>query len=375
LAQSGRHRVLILLSSLTAEGTPVLALDMAKAWQRRGIDFRVCTFQESPSDLAPEFKAAGIDVDTLSLAFRGYRKFPTLAWRVFQYCRRNQIDSVLSFPFGWHSYVAWGARLAGAQRVVAHAGNYPPNDNPGALKRLRTTLVIGGVWHSPIACCSNHVRDGLARHLQVRSDLLHTIYNGVDLGQFEFRGRAAALHEPLRLGMVARFEPHKDQPTLLRAVSQLRAAGVTVNVDLVGDGSRRAEFEALVKDLDLQDQVRFLGVRRDIPELLRQWDAFVFSVTPDEGLGIALIEALAAGLPVIASDVGACREVLTSATSETLGELFAFGDVDGLANAIFRLKADPTPWWDRSDKAIDSVRERFSMESMADKYLGLLGAS
>ncbi len=348
---------------------------MAKHWQRTGIEFKVCTFQESPSDLALEFQAAGIEVDTLSLAFTGYRKFPILAWRLFRYCQRNDIDSVLSFPFGWHSYVAWGARLAGARRVVAHAGNYPPTENPSAIRKLRTTLAIGGTWHSPIACCSNHVRDGLAKYLQIDPGLLHTVYNGVDLSQFEWSGRASAIHEPLHLGMVARFEAHKDQPTLMRAVSQLRTSGIDVIVDLVGDGSRRAEFETLVKELDLREKIRFLGVRRDIPELLRQWDAFVFSVTPDEGLGIALIEALAAGLPVIASDVGACREVLTSGTSETLGEFFPFGDAEALANAIVRFKADPAPWWRRSDKAIDSVRERFSMESMADKYLELLGAS
>jgi glycosyltransferase involved in cell wall biosynthesis len=375
VAASPKHRILILLSSLTAEGTPVLALDMAKNWQRRGIDFRVCTFQESHTDLAAEFEAAGIHVDSLSLSFQGYRKFPTLAWRVFQYCSEHQIDSVLSFPFGWHSYVAWGARLAGARRVVAHAGNYPPTHSTGAVKRLRFTLAIGGVWRSSIACCSNHVRDGLARYLRINPDLLQTVYNGVDLCQFEFTARPSSIQVPIRLGMVARFEPHKDQPTLMRAISQLRSRGVMVNVDLVGDGTRRAEFEALAKELDLQDQVRFLGVRRDIPELLRDWDGFVFSVTPDEGLGIALIEALAAGLPVIASDVGACREVLTSETSEILGELFPFGDIDALANAILRFKADPIPWCDRAAKAISSVQHRFSIEGMADKYLRLLGAS
>jgi glycosyltransferase involved in cell wall biosynthesis len=366
---------LILLSSLAAEGTPVLALDMAKYWKHNGVDFRVCTFQEPPSDLAAEFKAARIEVDTLSLVFQGYRKFPTLAWRVFKYCHRYQIDSVLSFPFGWHSYVAWGARLAGAHRVVAHAGNYPPTDNPRAIEQLRTTLALGGLWRSPIACCSNHVRDGLALHLHIASDLLHTVYNGVDLCQFESSARSSAINEPLRLGMVARFEPHKDQPTLMRAISQLRSRGVKVDVDFVGDGTRRAEFEALANELDLHGQVRFLGVRRDIPDLLREWDGFVFSVTPDEGLGIALIEAVAVGLPVIASDVGACREVLTSGTSETLGELFPFGDVDALANAILRLKANPDPWRDRAVRAIASVQARFSIETMANEYLRLLGAS
>ena len=143
--------------SLPPEGTPMLALDMAKTWQRNGIDFRVCTFQEDPADLRKS--SSGRNRSRYSSSrFSGYRKFPTLTWRVFKYCRRNRIDSVLSFPFGWHSYVAWGARLAGARRVVAHAGNYPAVNSPEAIRRLRITLAIGNDWRTHIACCSDHVR-------------------------------------------------------------------------------------------------------------------------------------------------------------------------------------------------------------------------
>jgi glycosyltransferase involved in cell wall biosynthesis len=368
-------KIAILLSSLCAEGTPVLALEMARAWQRKGINFKVCTFQGTPADLAPEFAAAGIEVENLAMTFQGYRKFPDLVWRVFSYCRRNDIDAVLSFPFGWHSYVSWGARLAGAQRVVAHAGNYPPTNSPGAIRRLRITLAIGGVWHTNIACCSNHVRDGLKRHLHVPESLLHTIYNGIDLHQFQDKPQRRTINEPIRVGMVARFEPHKDQPTLMRTASLLRSRGIQILIDLVGDGSRRAEYEELSKQLGIESQVRFLGVRRDIPNLLREWDVFVFSVNPDEGLGIALIEALSSGIPVIASDVGACREVLSCATHGMLGDLFPCGDAEQLAESITRFRDDPDPWWERAKRARTSAQTRFSIESMADAYLHLLGAN
>ncbi len=231
-------KVAIFLSSFCAEGTPVLALEMSRAWQRKGVDFNVCTFQESPADLEDEFKAAEIGVETLAMTFRGYRKFPDLVWRVFKYCRRNNIDAVLSFPFGWHSYVAWGANLAGARRVVAHAGNYPPVNSPGAIRKLRVTLAIGDIWRTRIACCSDHVRKGLSEYLHVPESLLHTVYNGIDLRQFHDVPKPHSLNEPIRIGMVARFEPHKDQPTLMRAASILRSRGIHILVDLVGDGSR-----------------------------------------------------------------------------------------------------------------------------------------
>jgi glycosyltransferase involved in cell wall biosynthesis len=161
----------------------------------------------------------------------------------------------------------------------------------------------------------------------------------------------------------------------MRAAALLRSRGIHIQVDLVGDGSRRAEYEELSKRLDIDKQIRFLGVRRDIPELLRTWDIFVYSVNPDEGLGIALIEALASGVPVIASDVGACREVLSCATHGMLGELFPHGDAERLADAIAQFRDNPRPWWNRAKEASASAQARFSIESMADKYLRLLGAS
>jgi glycosyltransferase involved in cell wall biosynthesis len=152
----------------------------------------------------------------------------------------------------------------------------------------------------------------------------------------------------------------------------LRQQGENVKLDLVGDGDLRSECESLAKQLGVHEHICFTGVRRDIPALLREWDAFVFSVLPDEGLGIALIEALAAGVPVIASDVGACREVLFSPKDGNLGELFPFGDAEALADAILRFKSNPEPWWNRARLAANSVRQRFSIETMANEYLRLL---
>jgi len=146
---------------------------------------------------------------------------------------------------------------------------HPGGETVQVHSKLRITLAIGDVWRTNIACCSNHVRNGLSEHLRVQESLLHTIYNGIDLHQFHYAASPRSLNEPIRVGMVARLEPHKDQPTLMRAAALLRSRGIHIRVDLVGDGSRRAEYEELSKRLDIDKQIRFLGVRRDIPDLLR----------------------------------------------------------------------------------------------------------
>lgn len=371
--QMRRPTVGVLLSSLCAEGTPVLALDMAKVWQRKGVGLKVFTFQDTPADLASEFRYAGISVESLSIRQRGYSRFPSLAWHIFELCRRQRFDGILSFPFGWHSYIAWGAALAGVRVVVAHAGNYPPVGDSAGVRKLRATIAIGEMWHPRIACCSDHVRSGVAQHLGISLSRLHTVYNGIDFARFHSQAKQPwQSSRPLRIGMVARFETHKDQPTLMKTIRDLRSRGIDIQLDLVGDGTRRSEYELLAKQLRIDGAVRFLGVRRDIPDLLRQWDLFVFSVSPDEGLGLALIEALAIGVPVIASDVGACREVLDCPAHGMLGALFPVGDAGQLASTIMEFRNNPDPWRDRAARARLSVQSRFSVEAMSDGYLKLL---
>ena len=123
--------------------------------------------------------------------------------------------------------------------------------------------------------------------------------------------------------MVARLDHIKDQRTLLRAFAAARHAGW--QLQLVGEGPDRPLLEALARELGLDPAKVFLGRRSDIPELLGQADLFAFSTTPAEGFGIVLIEAMAAGLPIIASDVPACREVLRDGAA---GELIPPGVVD-----------------------------------------------
>jgi glycosyltransferase involved in cell wall biosynthesis len=170
--------------------------------------------------------------------------------------------------------------------------------------------------------------------------------------------------------MVARLEGHKDQPTLIRAARTLKTRGRNIRVWLVGEGSRRQELERLVETEGVADVVEFLGMRKDVAALIRQMHLFAFSTMPDEGLGIALIEAMASGIPVVASDVGACREVLDSGR---LGILVTPADPVALADAIGTVLADTTSANARAELAQQKVFRAFSITDMARRYAVLLG--
>jgi glycosyltransferase involved in cell wall biosynthesis len=149
----------------------------------------------------------------------------------------------------------------------------------------------------------------------------------------------------------------------------LKDGGHPIEVWIIGDGSRRPELERLITELGMGDSVKLLGVRRDIPELLARLDAFTFAVKPDEGLGVALVEAMAAGVPIVASDVGACREVLDGGD---LGTLVVPADPGALARAIGRLRDHREAEAARIERARQKAVEVFSIESMAESYAGCL---
>ncbi len=126
----------------------------------------------------------------------------------------------------------------------------------------------------------------------------------------------------------------------------------------------------MVKHKGLERAVTFLGQRDDVASILHGSDIFVYSVKREEGLGIALIEAMAAGLPVVASDVPACREVLDDGA---LGLLVPPKDPAALAAGIRRVIDEPETARRRAEKARDKAKRVFSAEAMARRYAEVLG--
>jgi glycosyltransferase involved in cell wall biosynthesis len=184
--------------------------------------------------------------------------------------------------------------------------------------------------------------------------------------------------------MVARLEPHKDQPTLIGAASLLGWQGLDCEVWLIGEGSRRPELEALIAGQDLRDRVRLLGMRRDVAELVGQLDVFVFATTLEEGLGIALIEAMAAGVPVICSDIQGFRSVAAGSAemvppgdpgplADALGLLVPPRDPLSLADAVLRIRDQPEAAAARAERARRKAFEAFDAGRMAAAYAEVLG--
>ena len=369
-SRSEQVDVLILLYSLVAEGTPQLALQLARQWQQDGLCVEVMVMQSEPRDMQSEFQALGLQLHWVDLG-SGLARYWALLCQTFRLCRERRVRSVMSFPLGWHAFAAMGARLAGVRRICAYVGNPPPIWTGAAFQKFKLMVQLGRPFTHRLICCSRYLLELTLRDFQVSPREATVIYNSCDLDAFSSTPAPQEQpHQPPRLVMTARLEVHKDQPTLIRAAALLKQQGRPVELWLIGEGTRRRELERLIVHLEVGDCVRLLGSRRDVPALLSQCDLFVFQALRDEGFGIALAEAMAARVPIVATDVGACREVLEGGRC---GLLVAQQDPVAMAAGILEVLKNTSNTHKRVEAAYRRALADFSVPESALAYGRELG--
>lgn len=186
------------------------------------------------------------------------------------------------------------------------------------------------------------------------------IWNGIDIDDFQFSGPANA---PVAIS-VARLSVEKDFPTLLRAISIAIQAIPDLQLKLVGDGPERGKLEQLARELKLSGHVEFLGDRHDVPQLLTQAGFFVSS-SLTEGISLTLLEAMAVGLPVIATRVGGNSEIVDDPRT---GRLVPSADPASLAGAIVAMCQQPETWLALGQAGRARVEEHFEVRRMVADY-------
>ncbi|MBV2209758.1 MAG: glycosyltransferase family 4 protein [Thermomonas sp.] len=212
-----------------------------------------------------------------------------------------------------------------------------------------------------IICVSQYDRQ-LARRYAITSDTrLHVVWNGI--GDTPERALLTSNPEPV-ITMVARFAAQKDHATLLRAIAMM--GDVPCRLRLVGDGPLLSEAKALVFDLAIENQVEFMGSRTDVTTLLAHSDVFVLA-SHFEGLPISILEAMRAGLPVVASNVGGVSELVNEETGILVGQ----GDTAALAEALKRLLGNPALLSSMGAKGRERYEKDFRASTMIEKTLNV----
>lgn len=212
--------------------------------------------------------------------------------------------------------------------------------------------------YDQIICISQPSEDSLCGYIGDGYPI-KTILNGVDVHRFmDAKPVDLGIGDVKKITMVAGFRYEKDQPTVIRSLVHLPE---DYHLVLVGDGEKRPELEALIAELGLTERVHLLGLRNDVPNILKASDVIVMS-SHREGLSLSNVEGMASGNPFLVSDVEGLREV-----TKGYGILFPHEDDKALAEVIQKLCTDK----EYADEVAAKCKERamqYDISTMTEGY-------
>ena len=364
-------KILYVIGTLGLGGSEKQLVALARGLDRsRFLPIVFCLAATGP--LVADLEEAG--VETRCFGLRGLK-----VWRnpiqVARYLLAFLADLKKEKPemihgFLFHAYVlgAFAGRIAGIPIVIASRRSlshfkvgrphYPLVER---LANRVTDLIVAN---------SEAVKQDVVRQEKVRSSKIRVIYNGINPSMCNVpadAGLRASLGIPEKakvVGVVANLIHYKGHRFFLQACQEIKVKHSEVKFLLIGDGPCKGELEAFAQELGLEKDVLFLGGRQDIPQLLALMDVAVLP-SLEEGFPNAVLEAMAAGKPVVASRVGGVPEAVVH--GET-GLLIPPEDQAALAEAICWLLVHPTEAGRFGEAGRRRVAERFNLSTMVRQY-------
>jgi glycosyltransferase involved in cell wall biosynthesis len=369
--------ILFVGTQMAIGGAQKLLLDQARWFHSRGHRVTAAFFYDKQG--LQHTWERGLGFPLLALSGIGARSNPlTRAWgllrglvRLWDLLRRGGFDVVETFTYDSNLLalpLAWMARIP--VRVATHHGII--EGFPFWIERVHAALVNAGIA-SVLVNVSRKVLDQAAK-AGTRSDRMLVIQNGippVDYGNENaagFRAQLGMAEGDALLLSVGRLVYQKGHEYLIDAMPGILRRFPGAKTIVCGDGPLRAQLEAQIARMNLGESVRLLGNRNDMRPFLHGADVFVLP-SRWEGLPVALLEAMGAGLPVVATRVEGVEEVVEHAGQ---GLLVPPEDAPALADALVQLISDSALRLRMGSAARSRIRESFTIDTMCDKYLQLM---
>jgi glycosyltransferase involved in cell wall biosynthesis len=359
-------RIAHVLSSFDMGGQERVALDLATLQRAAGHRVLAISLAAAPDGpMASLFRAA--DVRTESVARRGPSFDPTLAVRIAKYLWRDGVEVAHTHNPQALVYGSPAAALAGAACVHTKHGINPDPSRRMWLRRAASKMVDAYVAVTP----------ALARVAMTNQECaptqLHVIPNGIDTQRFSpdlaARGRIRAElgipEDAWVVGTVGRLAAEKNQALLIDAIAPI--LDPRRHLVIVGEGPEREALAARASATWRSKFVHFTGARTDVESLLAAFDLFALT-SESEGLPLVLLEAMAMGLPVLATAVGGVPDLVEDGTT---GFLVASGDRVALTTQLIQLSSRPSAALEVAKTARNLVLERHSTKHMTRDYENL----
>ena len=368
-------KILHVITSLQTGGAEMLVVNLMPRFKALGHEVGVVVFNGERTALMEQLERECPQCKIYRLGKSYYNP-----WYIVKLIRIMRKYDVV------HTHNSSPQLFAAIANIFCHKRLVTTEHNTNNRKRGNTILSMIDKWMYPqydkVICISDQAEENLREYLKndnvndnetlryedgnwnqfsiKRKGNICTIYNGVDVEAIHLAQPVKELKgDKFVVVMVAGFRPQKDQDTLVKAMALLPKE--QYELWLVGDGVRKESVERLVLSLGVQDNVKFLGLRTDVPNILKTADVVVMS-THYEGLSLSNIEGMAAGKPFVASDVEGIHEV-----TEGFGILFPHEDADALAKKIRKLHDTPDYYQQVADKCYERAKQ-FDISKMVLQY-------
>lgn len=354
-------RVLQVALSLNPGGTERLVIELT-ARLHPTMPMAVCCLDERGT-WAASLEELGITVHALG---RQPGFHPSLGMAIARVARAHRATMIHAHHYSPFVYAAV-ARLCGAGSEVIFTEHGRLSDTRPSAKRRLANRLLGRI-PKRVFTVSGDLRQHLIEE-GFSPDAVDVIYNGIDAGPLpdphtraQARARLRVTPDTLVVGTIARLDPVKNLGSLIRAAA-LVAGDRPIVVLIIGDGPERAALERLTAELDAGHLIRFEGHKDDARSWLAGWDVFV-NCSVSEGVSLTILEAMAAGLPVIATGVGGTPEVVNS----TCGRLVPARDDAALASMLLELALARDLRVALGTAGRARMEQHFSLARMVDDY-------
>lgn len=357
-------KILIIINNLTTGGAEKLILETIPLLKKKGIKVDLLVLDGKDYPYMKQLRELNC-CNIYSLG-NGSLLNPMYVFKIIPYLKKYDLVHVHLFPA---QYLVVFAKIFSISKVKIVFTEHSTSNRRIQNNLFKYIERFVYSFYTKIICITDEVKQVFEAHTKLKGNRFVVITNGVNLKGIDSalaldRNKIydSTINENDKIIIqIAGFRIEKDQKTVIRVMQYLET---NVKLLLVGDGSLRKECEQLVKELDLHERVFFLGVRTDVPSLLKTADISVVS-SNWEGFGLAAVEGMASKKPLIASNVAGLSNVVKGA-----GILFEKGDDKELSKIIQELLADG----DYYNKVAESGFERakqYDINGMVDKQIRL----
>jgi len=356
-------KILLLTTHLNIGGISTYTVSLAKALKAKGHEVFVAS---SGGILAPELAPSGISHININL-FTKSELSPKVFRAIFEISKivkRLGIDIIHSQTRIAQVTGFFVSKLCGIPMVTTCHGFFHKN-----IGRL-----ILPSWGEKVIAISDAVNENLINYFGVDKSRVTLIYNGIDVKKFlkdfseeekdKLKDKFGIKKDYSVIGMIARFTPDKGHDVLLYGLYDILKEKPNVQLVFVGDGDKRQDMVELSQKLNLSDNVVFVKPQIDTVNALAIMDVFMFTPKRREGLGLALLEALASGKPVVATDVGGVSSVVENNVN---GFLVEPSKPTLLTEPVLRLLKDKALYARMAQAGKEIVVKKFSINEMADR--------